>query len=131
MHSEEDRVTTRSIIMGVKIEDFTGSIRNTTKQRASIFLRLSCDNVVQVASPVTPKDKGNLRQDILRRVLGLHGEIEWRKKYASYQERGMRADGSRRVRRYTTPGTGAHFAENAIKKTVSGATAIMKLANLI
>lgn len=33
--------------------------------------------------------------------------------YAAYQERGMRADGSHKVRNYTTPGTGAHYLKNA------------------
>jgi hypothetical protein len=33
--------------------------------------------------------------------------------YAAYQERGMRKDGSHKVRHYTTPGTGAHFLRNA------------------
>lgn len=33
--------------------------------------------------------------------------------YAAYQERGMRADGSHKVRNYTTPGTGAHYLQNA------------------
>ena len=34
--------------------------------------------------------------------------------YAQYQERGMRRDGSRVVRKYTTPGTGRHFVKNAV-----------------
>lgn len=33
--------------------------------------------------------------------------------YAAYQERGMRRDGSHKVRHYTTPGTGAHYLRNA------------------
>lgn len=38
--------------------------------------------------------------------------------YGSYQERGMRADGTRVVKKYTTPNTGAHYLENAGKTVV-------------
>lgn len=118
--------------MGVQITDFTENIINTTKQRASIFLRLTCDNVVDEATPKTPKKLGNLSRDVLKSVTGLHGEIEWRKGYAEYQERGKRKDGSHKIRHYTTPGTGPHYAENAIDKIVGNKWAkIAKLSNLI
>lgn len=39
--------------------------------------------------------------------------------YAAFQERGSRADGSHRVRKYSTSGTGAHFLERAGDKQVS------------
>lgn len=117
--------------MSVKYTDFTGNILNGTKQRASIFLRVAAEQVVSVARPNTPKDKGNLRQDVLKRVVGLHGEVEWRKVYAEYQERGSRRDGSHRVRHYTTPGTGPHYAENAVKEVVGKTNIIAKLSHLI
>lgn len=117
--------------MSVQVIDFTPDIRNKTKQRASVFLRMICDNVVQISTPKTPRDLGNLSRDVLRQVSGLHGSIEWRKVYASYQERGKRADGSRVVKRYTTPGTGPHFAENAVRRAVENTNAVAKLANLI
>lgn len=115
----------------VKINDFTPNILNQTKQRASIFLRTACDQVTQLSTPNTPMDKGNLRRDIIKSVLGLHGEIEWRKVYAEYQERGSRADGSRKVKNYTTPGTGPHYAENAIKEVSAKTGIIAKLSHLI
>lgn len=117
--------------MGFKISDNISMLKSQTAQRASIFLRLACDQVVTEAKPNTPKDKGNLRMDILKTVLGLHGTLEWRKGYASYQERGMRADGSRKVKHYTTPGTGPHFAVNAIDKTIENTGIVAKLAHLI
>jgi hypothetical protein len=39
------------------------------------------------------------------------------KKYAAYQERGARIDGSRVVKKYSTPGTGKHWFKNAIDNT--------------
>lgn len=38
--------------------------------------------------------------------------------YAAYQERGMRADGSHVVRRYTTPGTGSRYLQNAFESVL-------------
>lgn len=38
--------------------------------------------------------------------------------YAGYQERGMRIDGSRVVRNYTTPGTGSRYLYNAFEITL-------------
>lgn len=117
--------------MSYKITDHTGAVRSQTIQRASTFLRVAADNILDNAKPNTPKKLGNLSRDVLRRVNGLHGEIEWRKVYAQYQERGMRRDGSRRVRKYTTPGTGPHYAENAVKKVVANTNIIARLAHLI
>lgn len=36
--------------------------------------------------------------------------------YAGYQERGEAVDGSRKVRKYTTPGTGKHYMEDSARK---------------
>lgn len=117
--------------MGVKVTDNTDSILGMTQQRASIFLRIIAEQVVDISRPGTPRDKGNLRQDVLKTVNGLKGQIEWRKGYAQYQERGKRADGSHVVKNYTTPGTGPHFAENAVTEVISKSTNIAKQAGLL
>ena len=114
-----------------KYTDHTDTIRGNTKQRASTFLRLVCEEVVNISRPKTPRDKGNLYQDVLKQVLGLKGKIEWRKVYAEYQERGSRRDGSRPVRNYTTPGTGPHFAQNAVEKVVVNVGSQLKASHLI
>ncbi len=117
--------------MSVKITDNTPTIISQTQQRASIFLRLLCDNVTDLSRPNTPKMFGNLGRDVIKSVQRLKGKIEWPKVYASYQERGKRADGTRVVKKYTTAGTGPHFAENAVKKSIQNTGAIAKLAHLI
>lgn len=114
-----------------KITDYTGAVLGTTQQRASIFLRMLCEDIVTTSRPNTPRDKGNLNQDVLKTVSGLKGRIEWRKVYAEYQERGKRRDGSRVVKNYTTPGTGPHFAENAVKLIAEKAGAVARRANLV
>lgn len=105
--------------MSVKVIDLTPQVIAKTRQNAAIFLRLSLDTMHDAARPKTPKDKGNLRDNVLKTVIGLRGRIEWRKVYAAVQEVGY-IKGSK-IRNYTTPGTGPHFAENAalevIKKT--------------
>ena len=53
------------------------------------------------------------------RVSPLHWRINFDMEYAAFQERGSRADGSHRVRKYSTSGTGAHFLERAGDKQVS------------
>ncbi len=39
-------------------------------------------------------------------------------KYGDYQERGMRRDGTRVVKKYTTPGTGKEYLQDSGKKVV-------------
>lgn len=46
--------------------------------------------------------------------------VEIGKGYAAYQERGMRADGTHRVRHYTTGGTSSGFFRRAIDKVIQG-----------
>ena len=117
--------------MSIKITDSTAIIKSQTAQKASIFLRTMADELVTLSTPGTPRDKGNLRQDIIKQVLGLKGKVVWGKNYAAYQERGVRRDGSRRVRKYTTPGTGAHFAQNAAKLLPGSTVKIAKGVGLI
>jgi hypothetical protein len=65
---------------------------------------------------------GGLRADSeTRQIKKMHWRISFWKVYARYQEFG--GDSNRTVRKYTTPGTGAHFLRNAgdeqVKKLVS------------
>jgi hypothetical protein len=108
---------------------------------SAIFVRMAGEELLRISKPFTPmsagsdnrgkKSSGNLRRDTLVTVQGLRAIVRWRSEYASYQERGMRKDGTRKVRRYTTPGTGAHFAENAAKKIVGLTGTIARRAGLV
>lgn len=52
-----------------------------------------------------PMDEGNLRT-----IVDVKSDsITYESPYAKYQYYGMRADGSRPVRNYTTPGTGTYW----------------------
>lgn len=60
---------------------------------------------------------GHLQSSIRHRKGGrLVYFVEADKIYAAYQERGMRKDGTHVVRRYSTPGTGKNWFQNAIAK---------------
>lgn len=115
----------------VTVKDNTSEVINQLKIKSSIFLREAADEIVKIAQPKTPKEEGRLRADIVRQVLGLKGKVVWGKKYAAYQERGSREDGSRRVRNYTTPGTNKRFAENSVKSTIAKTAIIAKKSGLI
>lgn len=71
-----------------------------------------------------PFRKGGLRSKTETKPIGyLKMRVSYNKEYARYQEAG--GDGRRKVRNYTTPGTGAHFLES------SGDNQARKLANKI
>jgi hypothetical protein len=115
--------------MSARYTSNTSVILSTTAHNASLGLRLLTDAIVKTAAPKTPKRKGNLRNDVLKQVLGLHASIRWDKRYAQVQETGV-IKGSR-IRKYTTPGTGPHFAENAVRTEVQRADDYFKQADLI
>lgn len=52
-----------------------------------------------------PKDEGNLRLNVSLTA----DSITYESPYAKYQYKGMREDGSRVVKNYTTPGTGPYW----------------------
>lgn len=79
--------------------------------------RAMAEATTTLANVTTPLRTGTLRSSRRARrnsplnYSAMFGDS--RVAYAAYQERGMRADGSHKVRHYTTPGTGAHFLKNA------------------
>lgn len=109
--------------MSVQVKDHTNQIKSEFDQKASIFLRIMADEIVNISTPKTPKKTGRLRMDVLRQVLGLHGKIVWDKKYAVQQE-------VKQFKNYTTPGTGPHYAENSVKIGVGRTNAVAKRAGL-
>jgi Minor capsid protein len=86
------------------------------------------DAIDSEADSKTPKKEGNLRRDKLKQVLGLHAEITWKKGYAAAQEVGTTRGYP--IKNYSTPGTGAHYAENAVKKVVDDSDQYFKQAGV-
>lgn len=110
--------------MKVIVKNNMPKIENNTKQKSSIFLRVLAEEVVDEATPKTPKRTGQLRADVLKQVLGTKAKIVWGKRYAIFQE-------NKQYRNYTTPGTGPHFAENSVRKVVKNSESIAKKVGLI
>lgn len=110
--------------MSVKFKDNTQRVIFDTDQATNLALRYMLDGIDEKAFPKTPKDRGNLRKDILKQVIGKKGTITWNKKYAIYQEK-------KQFKNYSTPGTGPKFAENAVKNVMGNASYYLKKARLI
>lgn len=110
--------------MGVSLTDNTRNIEDNITQKANLFLRNMSEFVVNAAEPNTPKDTGRMRADVVKQVLGLKAKIIWGKNYAVYQE-------TKQFRNYTTPGTGPHFAKNAIEQGKKNTSKIARSAGLI
>ena len=81
-----------------------------------VVIRAALEDMKRISTPITPYLDGPLRADVKIRVQGRKGTIKWGKKYAAYQERGRRLDGTHVVKRYTTPGTGKHFVKRSAKQ---------------
>lgn len=113
--------------MSYRRTDNTALILSERSNKVSLAVRFGIEAIHRESTSVTPKLTGQLRADIRKKVSGKRGTITWGKHYARYQERGYT---SGPVRRYTTPGTGAHFAENAAKKVGNDPLRYLKLAGL-
>lgn len=118
--------------MRAEVEDHTFEVQSDIKNALGLTIRLALEDIHRRSNPVTPLRDNGLRTSVLKTMPSLdRGVIEWRVPYASYQERGMRADGTHVVTHYTTPGTGSGFAENSVKQTMQHFDEIAKQGGLI
>ncbi len=68
----------------------------------------------------TPVDTGLMKSQVRSFKSPSGGyRVEANAVYSAYQERGEARDGSRKVRNYTTSGTGAGWFQDAIDKTIA------------
>lgn len=110
--------------VSVNVTDNSVKVKIDTKQSASLALRYILEDIQRTSEPRTPKREGNLRRNTNISVQGLSGVIAWMANYAIYQE-------SKQYTNYTTPGTGPHFAENAVKTIVENSNSYFEKARLI
>lgn len=89
------------------------------KQRTTLALKQAAEDIRLLAGMDVPVKSNELRQSGKSEMVtpthsrASYGTTSSTSDYAAYQERGSRADGSYRVRKYTKAGTGAHFLEKA------------------
>ena len=110
--------------MPARVTDHTASLEAQLLQKASIFLRLTSEAIVAASTPNTPKKTGRLRMDVVKQVLGKNAKIIWGKNYAIYQE-------EKQFKNYTTPGTGPHYARNAVRDVIKDVSTFARQAGLI
>ena len=110
--------------MSVQVDDKMPEIGAKMSSNIPIALRYALEDVHQIANPMTPKDKGDLRMNVTKEVEGTRGKITWRQKYAIYQ-------GRKQYKRYTTPGTGPFFDTKAINEVVPNFKKYLAKARII
>ena len=114
--------------MAYKHTDYTRQIVVDKQMNIPLALRFIAEDIKRRAEPKTPRLTGDLRHSNIVRVMGNRATVSWLMHYAAYQERGYT---SGPVRRYTTPGTGAHFAETAVRQAVNDAPRHFKRAGVM
>lgn len=119
--------------MSVKVTDNTPKVRLDMNTKVDLFLRFFMDSVDAIAEPRTPKKEGELRRGTLKTVGGgmmnRSGQMVWLKEYAAAQEVGTTR--GHVIRNYTTPGTGPHFALNAVTKAILGQNVVLRKVGLM
>lgn len=116
--------------MSVRVTDNTAQLKARNQRSTQVFLRMLIEEVDNNAAPITPRDTGMLRNSTMKRVLGNRGTIAWNKIYARPQEAGVVGKTHAPVRKYTSSGTGAHYAERAVMKTLASASSILRRAGV-
>lgn len=89
---------------------YTSNVRYVTSKKElgmELAIRLALEDIRRTAEPLTPRKTGVLRSSAV--VRANEGVVNWTADYAVYQE-------NKEYQNYTTPGTGAHFAERAVRQ---------------
>lgn len=103
-------------------KDYSTRVTARLRSIEAMVNRLLLEDIHRTANKTTPLKDGDLREQVSKLVDGKRGVITWKVPYASYQERGMRYDGSHVVKNYTTPGTNKEFAKKAVEETITTKT---------
>ena len=113
--------------MAYRYTDNTRRVEAEHRNVTWLALTYALNDIHREANSKTPKKFGPLRADVTKTVQGNRGKIKWGRRYAYWQERGYT---SGKVRKYTTPGTGAHFARNAAMKVISNPGKYYRMAGV-
>lgn len=107
-------------------------VEQQVENACSIAIRMMMEDMHTLANPITPYKNNGLRTSVTKQMeTPLKGVMRWNVPYAQYQERGMRADGTHVVKRYTTPGTHAHFVEESINKVTPRIADYLRMGGLV
>lgn len=102
--------------------------RSSTEMMGGALSRMGKDiiNISKIRVPFKEGDLMKSAEDV--KVSALHRKVLYNEEHAGYQERGKRKDGSRKVRNYSTPGTGKDFLKGAGKQVSKNALNYFKQA---
>lgn len=113
--------------MALKIIDNINKFVMAHAGAMDIALNRMAIDIERLAKVRVPLDKGQLKASGRHIKMGpLHFRTEFNKEYAGYQEFGQRKDGSHKVRKYTTPGTGKFYLKNSGDEIKKNAFAYVK-----
>jgi hypothetical protein len=106
-----------------KLPQFTKSMESVLGDA----LREGARDILIGAKTKAPFQKDGLRSDTeITSPKKLTQRVSFYKEYAGYQEFGQRRDGSHKVKKYTTAGTGKHYLKDAGDKVVTRMPGILK-----
>lgn len=101
-----------------KVTTNTGAWKSAVQSAADVAGKALANQMYNDSMAIVPKDQGTLRN--VGRVESGDGPGEywlvWATVYALYQWFGVRADGTHRIRRHTTPGTSTAWVDKAKEK---------------
>jgi hypothetical protein len=115
-----------------KYTDRSKQFYNIKSEAIDSALARMVKDIKQVAWITMPFLSGAMQKNTKDEKIGkLRYRVLVDTQYASYQEKGSRADGSHKVRRYSTAGTGSGFLRKAGSQVVKDAMNYLKQANQI
>lgn len=105
--------------MSVKVTDKSGKFVNIAEDALDQILSRAAIDIVRLAKMKVPQKTSGL-QDSGRNVpiVKMKHMVVFNKEYAGYQEYGQRKDGSHKVKKYSTPGTGKRFLRDSAQQIV-------------
>lgn len=99
-------------------DDHTADAELLITRSATELPRMFVEQFKKNVIPLTPMRSGALRRSIVTQVIGYEANIAWRLPYAIDQDAGVDQKTGRVYKKYTTPGTGPHFKDQALALTM-------------
>lgn len=113
-----------------KFKDNSNKFIGVKKEAMDSALKRMAKDIVLIAMITIPFLGGDLQDSLeAKNPEPLKHRVLANKEYAAYQEKGMRKDGSHKVKNYSTPGTGKGFLRGAGAEVVKDAINYMRQAN--
>lgn len=103
----------------ITITDNSGQWFGHQVSRMNKALSIMGNHILNDSRAIAPKKTGAMRKAARVQSGDAFVKVVYPLVYSGYQERGHEYDGSRPVRHYTTPNTGAHYLEQTGKNVVS------------